>query len=50
VGVAAGNDDGGDFGERLTELNDELTALNAEARQLDGRIARNVGGLLESGR
>ena len=32
VGVAAAEDDGVDFGERLEELNEELEKLNAEAR------------------
>jgi type I restriction enzyme M protein len=50
VGVADGEEDDGDFQERLAELNDELAALNVEAWGLEKRIARNVGGLLETGR
>ena len=37
-----------DFGERLTELNNELQGLNAEAREVEERIGANVSGLLES--
>ena len=33
--------------ERLEELNEELETLNAEARELEERIAENVGKLLE---
>jgi type I restriction enzyme M protein len=46
VGVAAAEDDGVDFGVRLTELNEELEKLNAEAWQLQERIAANVAELL----
>ena len=35
-----------DFGERLTELNDELQGLNAKARELEERISGNIGQLL----
>ncbi len=37
-----------DFMERLEELNEELEVLNSEARELEDRIAENVGKLLES--
>ena len=37
-----------DFKERLEELNEELETLNAEARELEERIASNVAMLLES--
>ena len=40
-------DDGFDFKERLEELNEELESLNAEAHELEGRIADNVRKLLE---
>lgn len=36
-----------DFAERLEELNEELEVLNAEARELEARIAENVILLLE---
>ena len=35
------------FAERLEELNEELEVLNAEARELEERIAENVALLLE---
>ena len=35
-----------DFGERLTELNDELQGLNAEASELEEKISENIGQLL----
>jgi type I restriction enzyme M protein len=47
VGVAERVDDGFDFRERLEELSEELEVLNAEARELEGRIAANVAALLE---
>jgi len=47
VGIAAREDDGFDFKERLGELNGELEVLNAEARELEERISENVGKLLE---
>jgi len=47
VGVAAGVEDDFDFKERLGELNEELEILNAEARELEERIAENVVKLLE---
>ena len=46
VGVAERPDDGVDFHERLREFNEELERLNAEAYQLEERIAGNVKGLL----
>ncbi len=46
VGVAAGEVDGMDFRERLTELHEELLNLNAEAADLQERITANVGALL----
>ena len=48
VGVPGGAPDGFDFAERLEELNEELEVLNAEARELDERIAENVALLLEA--
>jgi type I restriction enzyme M protein len=47
VGVTAREDDGFDFKVRLEELNEELELLNAEARELEERIAENVVKLLE---
>jgi type I restriction enzyme M protein len=47
VGVAARAADEFVFAERLEELNEELEILNAEARELEERIAENVGKLLE---
>jgi len=47
VGVAEREDDGFDFQERLEGLNEELEVLNAEARELEERIAENVTKLLE---
>jgi type I restriction enzyme M protein len=46
VGVAAADDDGVDIRVRLTELNEELEKLNAEAAILQERIAANVAKLL----
>lgn len=48
VGVADRAEDDFDFKERLEELNEELETLNAEARELEERIAENVGKLLEA--
>ncbi|MCZ2157473.1 MAG: type I restriction-modification system subunit M [Bryobacterales bacterium] len=48
VGVAARSADEYEFAERLEELNEELEALNAEARELEQRIADNVVFLMES--
>ena len=47
VGVAAREEDDFDFKERLEEQNEELETLNAEARELEERIAENVSKLLE---
>ena len=47
VGVAARAEDDFDFKERLEEQNEELETLNAEARELEVRIADNVVKLLE---
>jgi type I restriction enzyme M protein len=47
VGVAARAADEFVFAERLEELNEELELLNAEARELEERIAENVAKLLE---
>src|SRR5579859_748981 len=48
VGVAARAMDDGDFRERLEALSEELETLNAEARELEERIAANVAQLLEA--
>jgi type I restriction enzyme M protein len=48
VGVAARAEDDFDFKERLEEQNEELETLNAEARELEERIAENVVKLLEA--
>ena len=47
VGVAEQANDDFDFAERFGELNEELEVLNAEARQLEERIAENVTKILE---
>ena len=47
VGVTAREEDDFDFKERLEEQNEELEALNLEARELEARIAQNVAALLE---
>ena len=47
VGVAARAEEDFDFKERLEEQNEELETLNAEARELEERIAENVVKLLE---
>ncbi len=47
VGATAREDDGVDFAVRLEELNEELELLNAEARDLEERIAANVAKVLE---
>jgi type I restriction enzyme M protein len=46
VGVAERAADDFEFVERLEELNEELETLNAEARELEERIAESVSGLL----
>jgi type I restriction enzyme M protein len=48
VGVAERAADDFEFAERLEELNEELETLNAEARELEERIAENVAALLET--
>jgi type I restriction enzyme M protein len=47
IGVAERAPDDFEFAERLEELNEELETLNAEARELEDRIAENVRPLLE---
>jgi type I restriction enzyme M protein len=47
VGVTERAADDFDFKERLEEMNEELETLNAEARELEERIAENVTQLLE---
>jgi len=46
VGVAERAADDFEFAERLEELNEELETLNAEARELEERIAENVAILM----
>ena len=48
VGVTARVEEDFDFKERLEEQNEELEVLNAEARELEERIAENVAKLLEA--
>jgi len=48
VGVGARAADEFDFAERLTELNDELEALNRDAGALESTIAEGVTSLLGS--
>ena len=48
VGVAARAEEDFDFKERLEEQNEELEILNAEARELEARIAENVVKLMET--
>jgi type I restriction enzyme M protein len=47
VGATARDDEDVNFSERLEELGEELEVLNAEARELEGRIAGNVALVLE---
>ena len=47
VGVTEKTADDVDFVTRLEELNEELETLNAEARELEEKIAENVIKLLE---
>jgi len=47
VGVIARAEEDFDFKERLEEQNEELETLNAQARELEERIAENVAKLLE---
>jgi type I restriction enzyme M protein len=46
IGVAERAADDFEFAERLEELNEELETLNAEALELEERIAENVASLL----
>ena len=49
VGVAPGEDvSDEDFKEQLETLNEELEALNAQARELEQTIAANVAGILSA--
>ncbi len=48
VGVATQTADDFDFTEQFGKLNEELENLNAEARQLEERIAENVAKILEN--
>ena len=48
VGVAAGEEDDGDFAERLAELHDEFTVLSDEADVLRRKVDAAVQGILES--
>ena len=48
VGVAEREEEDFDFAERLQELHEELEVLNAEAHELEERIAENVALLLET--
>jgi type I restriction enzyme M protein len=47
VGISARGEDDFDFVERLEELNEELEILNAEALELEEKIAENVVTLLQ---
>ena len=47
VGVTEKTADDVDFAARLEELNKELETLNAEARELENEIAKNVSKILE---
>ena len=47
VDVAARAEEDFVFAERFEELNEELEALNTEARELEERIAQNVARLLD---
>ena len=48
VGVATQETEDFDFTQRFSELNEELENLNAEAHQLEERIAENVAKILEN--
>ena len=45
VGVAAGEEDDGDFAERLAELHDEFTTLSDEAEELRQKVDAAVRGI-----
>ena len=47
MGVTERAADDFDFAERLTELNEDLERLNAEARVLEDGISENVAKLVE---
>lgn len=47
VGVADRDPDDFDFADRLEELNEELEALNAEAREFESAISRNLAEILD---
>jgi len=47
IEVAADKKDDFDFREKLEELNEQLEALNAEARGMENRISENIAMLLE---
>ena len=47
VGVADEEDDGVDFHERLSELNEELQTLSLESSDLEKQIIKNVKELLK---
>ncbi len=49
VGVAAGEEvSDADFKEQFEQLTEELETLNAEARELEERIASNAAKILEA--
>jgi type I restriction enzyme M protein len=48
VGAAAREVEDVNFTERFEELNEELEVLNAEARELEAKIAKNVVSVLEA--
>jgi type I restriction enzyme M protein len=48
VGVAAGESLSDENFKELEELNEELEKLNAQARELEETIARNVAEILEA--
>jgi len=48
VGVAQGKADDFGFAEKLEELQEELEALNTEAKKLEEQVSENVQSLLES--
>lgn len=48
VGAGKRPADDFDFKKKLEEFNEELETLNAEARELEDRIAENVARILET--